>query len=194
MTLRAGIISTMPSRRNAVFSDVNALVCVSDSLARYGSISAGCDAIAASSPRSCTPFGSASSSTTTAAQTGRSRTRRARWARSAACVCGCRLLDAVLRERESALGDRRDAREAPLLELRGRKAEALELRHRALASLRHPARLRRPLLERAAVFGGVMRDVAGWSVFPVRRVVPSVMLVSSCLRGYINCGSASIQP
>ena len=34
ITVRAGSISTMPSRRNAVFSDVNELVSVCDSLAR----------------------------------------------------------------------------------------------------------------------------------------------------------------
>ena len=60
MTLRAGITTTMPSRRNAVLSDVKALVCVRDSLARYGSSSDGCEASVASIPRICTPFGSLS--------------------------------------------------------------------------------------------------------------------------------------
>jgi hypothetical protein len=50
----------MPSRRNAVLSDVKAFVCVSDSLERYGSSSDGCEASAASIPRTCTPVGSLS--------------------------------------------------------------------------------------------------------------------------------------
>jgi hypothetical protein len=72
---------------------------------------------------------------------------------------------AVFREREGALGDRGHAREAPLLDLRGRKPEALELRHRAFASLSHPARLRRSLLDRPAIFGNVVRDVRAGLLF-----------------------------
>ena len=87
MTARAGMIRTIPSRRKAVFSDVNALVCVSDSLARYGSISVGCEAMAASRPRSCTPLGSPSSRDNCGANRPLTHTACAIGALSA-CVCG----------------------------------------------------------------------------------------------------------
>ena len=71
MTPRAGITTTMPSRRNAVLSDVKALVCVSDELGEVRFEQRGCEASAASSPRICTPFGSLSRFDESAAQTGR---------------------------------------------------------------------------------------------------------------------------
>src|SRR6187431_1795890 len=73
------------------------------------------------------------------------------------CLLGC-LFDAVSGKGKSALGDRLDAGEPPLFDPGGRKAETLELSDRALAGLRDPAGLRRPLFEGAPVLGEVMRE------------------------------------
>ena len=167
-----------------MLSDVNALVWVSDSFARYGSIERRVRGERRFESRAvCTPFGSAVElrqlRRKPAVDAHGVRDRSAQRRRDCSGVIAA---TPSLREGERALGNRRDAREAPLLDLRGREAEALELRHRAVARLRHPARLRRSLLERAAVFGGVVRDAAGWPVFPVRRVVPSA---ASCLRVFV---------
>src|SRR5262245_36281821 len=111
------------------------------------------------------------------------------------CLRTC-MLSAVGCDGKSPLGNRLDAGEPPLFDLRRRKTETLELRDPALADLRDPARLRETLFERAPVLGEVMRETrAGvFLLFDELCHVLDMLRRDSVAPRYINCGSASIQP
>ena len=177
---------TMPSRRKALFSEVKALVCCQRELVQIGLEQPWIRSQRRLETRYLNAFRQRIQIRQARRQSPVDAHRVCHRSAERPRVCPIRPGRDV-GEHEGPLCDRRDAREPPLLELRGRKSEAFESGNRAFARLYHPARLRRSLLQRAAELGQVVFNLRAYGFFTFDE------LCHVFLR-YISWGSASIQP